>query len=210
MRIFTYGIEDRRMDAVRWHFGKAEYLDTTSQYQDILALYADKVVINLDAAPSDAVNIIKEFEEETKEDETKYYYVTNDEIEDWCKELYLSMKEAICQVMKSLTEKEYEAMHLYGIQEYHYEFYRRDVGKRELLILSFGDNPIDAKTYFSYVEKYDTASVGWFNDIPTKTMCLREMFEYRTKLDDLPLVLRGIKMKLDQAVEPFEYAYFGE
>ena len=27
MRIFTYGIEDRRMDAVRWHFGKAEYLD---------------------------------------------------------------------------------------------------------------------------------------------------------------------------------------
>lgn len=83
MIIFTYGIEDSKMDAVRGHFGKAEYLDTTSQYQDIMALYADKVVINLDATPSDVVTIIKEFEDDTKEEETKYYYVTSDEIEDW-------------------------------------------------------------------------------------------------------------------------------
>ena len=45
MRIFTYGIEDIKMDAVRWRFGKADYIDVTPQYQDILALCADIVLV---------------------------------------------------------------------------------------------------------------------------------------------------------------------
>ena len=53
MRIFTYGIEDIKMDAVRWRFGKADYIDVTPQYQDILALCADIVLVAIDHTPED-------------------------------------------------------------------------------------------------------------------------------------------------------------
>lgn len=87
MRIFTYGIEERKMDAIRWHFGRAEYIDTTSKYQDILALCADAVIIAVEHTPSNIVNTVKLFEEETQEnDDTNYYYVTDNEIDNWCME----------------------------------------------------------------------------------------------------------------------------
>ena len=41
MKLFTYGFNRVQMDAIRWHFGKEEYIDVTEQYQDILALNAD-------------------------------------------------------------------------------------------------------------------------------------------------------------------------
>ena len=50
MKLFTYGFNRVQMDAIRWHFGKEEYIDVTEQYQDILALNADMVIVSLEFA----------------------------------------------------------------------------------------------------------------------------------------------------------------
>lgn len=91
-----------------------------------------------------------------------------------------------------------------------YEFFRPSQGKRELLILSLGDNPIDAKTYQMFDAKYDIVCVAWFEEKQSKRQCIRELFEYRTDMAELPPILREVKTKLDEAVEPYVYAYFGE
>lgn len=128
---------------------------------------------------------------------------------------------------REMTVEEYEALQLFGIQKYHggmilctytlddgmlkhYEFYRKEVGKKELLILSLGDNLITASTYHTYEDKYDIVSVGCFKEEQTKSACLHELFEYRIGAEELPTILRRIKSELDQAVKPYMYAYFGE
>jgi len=84
MRIFTYGFSEENMEIVRKYFGEADYIDVTPQYQDILALCADIVLMNVDYARAEIVNIIKQFEMETiGEDDTKYYYITDKTIEMW-------------------------------------------------------------------------------------------------------------------------------
>lgn len=228
MKIFTYGIDDRKMDSIRWRFGRAEYIDTTMQYQDILALCADVVVINVDNAPSEMIAAVRQYETETADvDNTQYYYITDEDIEKWIQEYYCSLEDAIESVSMEVTLDEFEALQLFGIQKYHggsitkvyvqeewkiklYEFFRPSQGKRELLILSLGDNPIDSKTYHMFDAGYDIVSVAWFEEKQSKRQCLRELFEYRTGAAELPPVLRDIKAKLDEAVEPYLYAYFGE
>ncbi len=228
MKIFTYGIDDKKMDSIRWHFGRAEYVDTTMQYQDILALCADVVVINVDNASSEVLTAVRQYETETKDvDDTQYHYITDEDLEKWIKEYYCKLEEAIERVSMDVSLDEFEAVQLFGIQKYHngnitkaytqeegkikfYEYFRHSQGKNELLILSLGDNPIDAKTYHMFDERYDIVSVAWFREIQSKRQCLRELFEYRTDMNELPPVLRGIKTKLDDAVEPYLYAYFGE
>lgn len=77
MKIFTYGIEKGLLEILQHYFGEAEYFDVTEQYQDILALCADVVVISETNCSEEILNIIKEFEEETKEsDNTTYIYLT--------------------------------------------------------------------------------------------------------------------------------------
>ena len=62
---------------VQFKNGEAEYFDVTEQYQDILALCADVVVISETNCSDDVLKIIREFEEETKEmDDTLYIYLT--------------------------------------------------------------------------------------------------------------------------------------
>lgn len=228
MKIFTYGIDDRKMDSIRWRFGRAEYIDTTMQYQDILALCADVVVINVDNAPSEMIAAVRQYETETADvDNTQYYYITDEDIEKWIQEYYCNLEDAIENASIGVTLDEFEALQLFGIQKYHggsitkvymqaeeklkfYEFFRPCQGKNELLILSLGDNSIDAKTYHMFDAKYDIVSVAWFGEKLSKRQCLRELFEYRTNVAELPYVLREIKAKLDEAVEPYVYAYFGE
>ena len=77
MIIFTYGIEKSLLDILQRYFGEAEYFDVTEQYQDILALCADVVVISEANCSDDVLKIIREFEEETKEmEDTLYIYLT--------------------------------------------------------------------------------------------------------------------------------------
>lgn len=100
MRIFTYGIEDGKMDAIRWHFGKAEYVDVTEAYQDILALCADVVIMAVEHTPEVVIATIREFQEEVStEDDTEYYYVTDKEIEDWFKEYYSDLEDSIDELV---------------------------------------------------------------------------------------------------------------
>lgn len=228
MRIFTYGIEEIKMDAIRWRFGKADYCDVTSQYQDILALCVDAVIVAIDHTPEDILTTIRAYQEETAdEDDTKYLYIADSEIEKWFKEYYISLEDAIDKVSGQITADEFEALHLFGLQKYHggiitrvetdegdklkhYEFFRPKVKKRELLILSLGDNLIDASAYYSYEKDYDIVSVDCYKEKQGKSACIREIFDSKTPQEEMPPVLWNIKAKLDQAVAPFVYAYFGE
>lgn len=226
MRVFTYGIEENKMDAIRWTFGKAEYIDVTGAYQDILALCADVVIIAVDHTSEDIIATIKEFQEEVSgDDDTEYHYVIDEEIDDWFKEFYSALEDSIEGLADDITPEEFEALHLAGIQKYqgglishifieedvkHYEFYRPEVGKRELLILSLGDNLIDSKTYHSYEDRYDIVSVACFKEKMSRGCGLREIFEDRTPIAELPPVLWKLKEKLDKVTEPYVYAYFGE
>lgn len=84
MRVFTYGIKKEKMDAIKPRFGTADYFDVTPQYQDILALCVDIVVIAVDHMPKDILNTIKAYQAEVSEDEdTKYYYLTDAQIDEW-------------------------------------------------------------------------------------------------------------------------------
>lgn len=226
MRVFTYGIDANKMDAIKWTFGKAEYVDVTGAYQDILALCADIVIMDVDHTPEDIIATIREYQEEVSDDDdTEYHYVTDEEIEDWFKEFYTALEDAIDALTDDITPEEFEALNLIGIQKYHgglvsrayiekdvnfYEFYRPEVGKKELLILSFGDNLIDSKTYHSYEDRYDIVSVACFKERMSRSGCLREIFENRTPVEELPPVLWNIREKLDEVTEPYVYAYFGE
>lgn len=53
MKVFVYGCRILDMDAIRWHFGKNEYIDVTNQYQDVLALNADMVLVSISKAEYD-------------------------------------------------------------------------------------------------------------------------------------------------------------
>jgi len=228
MKAFTYGIEDRKMDAIRWHFGKAEYMDTTPQYQDILATCADIVIVAVDHTADAILHIIKEYQSETaEEDDTEYYYISDAEIDMWCREYYEELEDVIHTLGDDVTPEEFEALHLFGIQSLHngiisrvvnkedgnvklYDFYRSDVGEKELLVLSFGNNLIDASVYHSFEEEYDIVSAACYKEIQSRTSCLRELFEYRVATEVLPSVLQELNRRLVNVTEPFVYAYFGE
>ena len=84
MRVFTYGIKKENIDIIRRKFGAADYFDVTPQYQDILALCADIVVIAIDHMHEDILNTIKLYQSEVSEDEdTEYHYLTDAQIDEW-------------------------------------------------------------------------------------------------------------------------------
>ena len=228
MKIFTYGIEKIKLDALRWHFGKADYIDTTLQYQDILAMCADKVVMAVDHTPENVLQTVKAFQEEVAdEDDTEYVYITDEELESWIQDYYCQMEDVLIQVAQDITPDEFEALHLLGIQKYHsgviskvftseaeglkyYEFYRPEVGKKELLVVSLGDNLIDAATYHTYEMQYDIVSVACYKEKLSNGSYLCDLFERRTSKEELPPILWQLKDKIDEVTKPFAYAYFGE
>ena len=77
MKIFTYGIDKRLFRIFQYYFKGAKCIDVTEQYQDILALSADIVVISEGYCSRDVLEVIKKFENETKDiDNTIYIYLT--------------------------------------------------------------------------------------------------------------------------------------
>ena len=81
-KIFTYGFKD--IEPLRWKFGEAEYLDVTSQYQDIMALPNDMVIVNMSNIDPDVLTAIKEYEAAVKDESTtKFVYVNSDQYEMW-------------------------------------------------------------------------------------------------------------------------------
>ena len=119
MRVFTYGIEANKMDAIRWTFGKAEYIDVTDAYQDILALCADVVIMAVDHTPEDIIATIKEFQKEVSDDDdTEYHYVTDEELNDWFKEYSSACDDAIDELADTATPEEFAARHLMRTHKY--------------------------------------------------------------------------------------------
>lgn len=87
MRIFTYGIEECNMGGVRKKFGEAKYIDVTEQYQDVIALCADVVVIAIDHIPAETLRTIKDYEQDAREYENRqYFYVSDEELQGWGKQ----------------------------------------------------------------------------------------------------------------------------
>ena len=63
---------------------KEEYIDVTEQYQDILALNADMVIVSLEFGKSEEIDVIREYEQVTKDVEArKYIYVTEKMRMEW-------------------------------------------------------------------------------------------------------------------------------
>ena len=84
MKIFTSGVSERQISGLSKAYNGAEVIDVSDQYQDILALCADIIVINIDNTTNEIVSIIREFEKETcGVDGTRYIYVNNTELEQW-------------------------------------------------------------------------------------------------------------------------------
>ena len=77
MIIFTYGISKNLYENMKNCFLESEVIDVSEQYQDILALSADIVIISKSYCSQEELDIIQEFEAETKDmDETIYIYLT--------------------------------------------------------------------------------------------------------------------------------------
>lgn len=91
------------------------------------------------------------------------------------------------------------------------DFYRTELQTTELIIMSYGDDPISNEEYDKYMScgEYDRVSVDWFKEANKET-CLDQLFYDRVKIEELPPLLRPIKEKLDECTSPFMYAIWGE
>lgn len=107
MKVFTYGIEESMLNAIRWKFGKAEYLDVTVQYQDILALCADIVIMAIEHTSDEVLHIIKQYEKEVGADEDrKYYYLSDNDICGWFMEYLTELEDTFDGVAQSISEED--------------------------------------------------------------------------------------------------------
>ncbi len=229
MKVFVYGCRILDMDAIRWHFGKNEYIDVTNQYQDILALNADMVLVNVENCNKKVLDVIKSYEAETKDvEEREYIYLTDDMLTEWYQDMYEKFYDAVKEVSKTATMEQKKALSLFYIHAndegyisdissdearnvFFIDFYRKSSQTTELIILSCGDDSISKAEYDKYVAlgKYDRVSVDWHKEA-TKDLCLEELFYNRTDIDELPPILKPLKELLDTHTEPFKYAWFGE
>ena len=91
MKVFVYGFSAVDLDTIRWHLGNNEYIDVTRQYQDILALNADIVIVNLEKCDKSILDIIRSYENETKDvEEREYLYLSKEVLNEWNVEMHSS------------------------------------------------------------------------------------------------------------------------
>lgn len=229
MKVFVYGFREIDMDSIRWHFGKNEYIDVTEKYQDILALCSDMVIVNVDNCDKDILEVIKEYESETRDvEEREYHYLTNDVRAEWYQDMYDKFLDAVKKASIVATPEQKKALSLFYINTndagyisdintdearniFFIDYFRKSSQTTELIILSCGDDSISKAEYDKYVAlgKYDRVSVDWHKEA-TKDLCLEELFYNRTDIDELPPILKPLKELLDTHTEPFKYAWFGE
>lgn len=229
MKVFVYGFREIDMDSIRWHFGKNEYIDVTEQYQDILALCSDMVIVNVDNCDKDILEVIKAYESETRDvEEREYHYLTNDIRAEWYQDMYDTFLDAVKKASIVATPKQKKALSLFYINTndagyisdintdearniFFIDYFRKSSQTTELIILSCGDDSISKAEYDKYVAlgKYDRVSVDWHKEA-TKDLCLEELFYNRTDIDELPPILKPLKELLDTHTESLKYAWFGE
>ena len=229
MKLFTYGFNRVQMDAIRWHFGKEEYIDVTEQYQDILALNADMVIVSLEFGKSEEIDVISEYEQVTKDVEARnYIYVTEEMRMEWYKDMYDKLLYGLKKAASLMTVEQFKMLTLFYIHKnkqgyisriesnekrkiIFLDFYRPELQTTELIIMSYGDDSISKTEYNEYMShgEYDRVSVDWYKEI-NKEQCLEQLFYDRTRIEELPPLLKPIKEKLDEYTAPFIYAVFGE
>lgn len=229
MKVFTYGFDKLQMEDIRWHFGKEEYIDVTFQYQDIMAMDADMIIVSLEFGKEEEIAAIREYEKETNDIEGKtYVYVTEDMQMEWSKDMYYKFYDALEEAASVMTVEQHKMLSLFYMHEnkqgyisrietnekrkiIYLDFYRPGLQTTELIIMSYGDDPISNAEYDKYMScgEYDRVSVDWYKEA-NKTTCLEQLFYDRVKIEELPLLLRPIKEKLDEYTAPFMYAIWGE
>ena len=80
-KIFLYGLSPKEIKLAEDYYGdSAELLDVTPQYQDIIALSADVVIINKDNASDEVLRTVMEFDQEVQDPDVQYFYFSDDEI----------------------------------------------------------------------------------------------------------------------------------
>lgn len=90
MRIFAYKLEQNLFEIILSYFPDAKISDVSDCYQDILALNADVVFINVSSCAKDALGAIRKFESETKGSDSTHYIYVDDEILRNFKKIYES------------------------------------------------------------------------------------------------------------------------
>ena len=80
-RVFIYGFDEYAAQLAKDFYGRdVDVVDVTPQYQDILALCADVVIVNTDYAPKEVISSVREFEKEAEDPSVEYYYCSGNEI----------------------------------------------------------------------------------------------------------------------------------
>lgn len=229
MKLFTYGFNQVQMDAIRWHFGKEEYVDVTEHYQDILALNADMVIVSLDFGKAEEIDVIRAYEKKTKDVEDRtFIYVTEETRMEWNKDMYDKLLHGLKEAASIMTVEQIKMLTLFYIHKNKHgyisriesnekrkiiflDFFRPELQTTELIILSYGDDSISKTEYEKYMScgVYDRVSVDWHKEA-IKERCLEQLFYDRTRIEELPPLLKPIKEKLDEYTSPFIYAVFGE
>lgn len=226
--IFVYGFEKYQMAAIRWRFGEANYVDVTPLYQDILAMNAEVVVISLENIPENALAVVKQYEDETKDvEEREYYYLTNEDYQEWDFAFYDKLDKAIVEAAKGITDEQLFRLSLFYIhkneegyiakiwseesrQLIFVEFFRPKLQTTELIIFSFGDD-ISRRECELWQEKggYDRVSLDWNKEL-VKERCLEGLYYDHVDISELHPVLQPLKTRLDELTAEFEYAYWGD
>lgn len=228
MTILTYGFEKNQMDVIRWMFGKADYIDVTDSYQDIFALNADVVVVNLENTATDVRKKIYAYEEEMKELENRTYrYIFKEEFSGMQKAFYENLHDAIVEASRGMTKDELFRLSLFYIHQndagyiagiwsdenkdrMYIEFYRPELQTTELIIFSFGEDiSKDECDYWQKSGHYDRVSVDWYKEA-VKEYCLGDLFYDPVDVSELHPVLQPLKLKLERLTEKYEYAYWGD
>lgn len=76
-KVFAYGFSEEQLQKVKDFYGDvADVTDITTQYQDILALPVDVVIINTDAASTEVVQSVQKYQREAEEADVEYQYLS--------------------------------------------------------------------------------------------------------------------------------------
>ena len=227
MTVFIYGFYENEMEAIRWHIGRADYVDVSDQFEDILALKAEIVVINLDRIDDSALSMIKEYEEETKGvEDREYFYVTQDMFDDWSRDLYECLEDDLAKAGNDITYSELRALVFWEVDFNHsgyisdirsdaernllcIDYFDAEQQRTELIIVSLGNDPVSGDECKAYEQDYFCVKVAWLQELK-KLKAWKHLYYEEVEEKDVPPILRPLVKKIYDKTKKYRYAVYGE
>lgn len=227
MTVFTYGFYESEMEAIRWHIGRADYVDVSDQFEDILALKAEIIVINLERIDESALSMIKEYEAETKSvEDREYFYVTHEMFDEWSRDLYENLEDDLAEAGKNITDSELRALIFWEIDINHsgyisdikpdfernllfVDYFDAEQQRTELIIVSLGDEPINGDECKAYEQDYPFVTVAWLPEW-RELKSWKNLYYEEVEENDVPPILRPLVRKIHDKTRKYRYAVYGE